>query len=147
MIEADIPLLSPPTWAILERALIDIMSQSVFSFLRKYTREDGTLIWRDEFPGIDGLDDAYESFHNWPLLYALGGDDHLLNLSMKEFDAITRQFTKYGQVYKEYEQGYDWFHQGKDTSSSTSWGWLTRQIRRTSSGRGAYERKCSVLKK
>ena len=64
MIEADIPLLSPPTWAILERALIDIMSQSVFSFLRKYTREDGTLIWRDEFPGIDGLDDAYESFHN-----------------------------------------------------------------------------------
>ena len=113
MIKADVPLVSPPTWAILERALIDIMSRSVFPFLRKYTREDGTLIWRDEFPGIDGLDDAYESFHNWPLLYALGGGDHLLNMSMKEFDAITRQFTKYGQVYKEYEQGYDWFHQGE----------------------------------
>ncbi|MDH5439626.1 MAG: hypothetical protein OEY31_03385 [Candidatus Bathyarchaeota archaeon] len=112
-IDAEVPLSSPPLWAILERALIDTMSESVFPFLEKYTREDGTLIWRDEFPGIDGLDDAHESFHNWPLLYALGGRDHLSSLSMKEYDAITRQFTKYGQVYKEYEQGYDWFHQGE----------------------------------
>jgi len=112
-IDADVPLISPPTWAVLERALIDTMSESVYPFLEKYTRKDGTLIWRDEFPGIDGLDDAYESVHNWPLLYALGGGDHMLPLSMKEWDSITRQFTRYGQVYKEYEQGYDWFHQGE----------------------------------
>jgi len=112
-IDAEVSFSSPPLWAILERALIDAMSESVFPFLEKYTREDGTLIWRDEFPGIDGLDDAHEGFHNWPLLYALGGGDHLSSTSMKEYDAITRQFTKYGQVYKEYEQGYDWFHQGE----------------------------------
>ncbi|MAG35142.1 MAG: hypothetical protein CL878_02685, partial [Dehalococcoidia bacterium] len=49
----------------------------------------------------------------WPLLYLLGGGDHLLPLSIKEWDAITQQFAGYGQIHKEFERGYDWFHQGE----------------------------------
>ena len=103
----------PPAWAALQRQLIATMDQSVYPMLEKYTYDDGTLIWRDEFITRDGADDGYESFHTWPLLYVLGGGDHLLPLSIKEWDAVTWQFTGYGQIHKEFEIGYDWFHQGE----------------------------------
>jgi hypothetical protein len=93
--------------------LFDALSDSVYPFVQKYTRPDGSLLWRDAWPGRDGLDDAYESFVNWPLLYLLGGGDHLLPLAARQWEAVTRQFTAYGQVYREYERGYDWFHQGE----------------------------------
>ena len=84
-------------------------------------RKDGSLLWptRDDFTSIDGLDDAYESFHNWPLFYAMGGAEKFKAISLHEWEAITRQFTRYDcgyghrMVVKEYEQGYDWFHQGE----------------------------------
>ena len=103
----------PPAWAALQRQLIATMNESVYPMLEKYTDDDGTLIWRDEFITRDGADDGYESFHTWPLLYILGGGDHLLPLSIKEWDAVTWQFTGYGQIHKEFEIGYDWFHQGE----------------------------------
>lgn len=109
-IEADIPLGEPPAWAVLERALLDILSESVHPFLEKYTRPDGTLIWGEQG---HSLDDAYESFHNWPLLYALGGADRLQALSRKEWNAMTEQWARYGLVQKEYDVGSDWFHQGE----------------------------------
>jgi hypothetical protein len=97
------------------------MNQSVEPLLEKYVRPNGEIMWpvSEDFQSIDGLDDAYESFHNWPLFYALGGDKKLLDLSIKEYNAITRQFARYDSghghpmVVKEYEQGYDWFHQGE----------------------------------
>jgi len=112
-IEANIPFKAPPTWALWERSLIDLMNESVHPFWEKYINADGSLIFRDDFRSIDGLDDAYESLYNWPLFYALGGDDALLPLSLKAWNGITRQFTRYGLVHNEYEQGYDWFHQGE----------------------------------
>ena len=112
---------NPPAWAVLERQLIDNMNESAEPLLEKYVREDGSLLWpsNEDFSSIDGLDDAYESFHNWPLFYALGGADKFLLLSHREWDAITLQFTRYDcghghpMVVKEYEQGYDWMHQGE----------------------------------
>ncbi|MGH7861095.1 MAG: hypothetical protein ACREOS_02545, partial [Candidatus Dormibacteraceae bacterium] len=112
-IEATIPIGAPPTWAVLERRLFDVLDQAVSPFLEKYTRADGTLIWRDEFPGRDGADDFYESFYNWPPVYLLGGGDQLLKRGLDEWDAITRQLTALGHVRDEYERGYDWFHQGE----------------------------------
>src|SRR5436305_341980 len=65
-ITATTPCLNPPTWATLERTLIDLMNESVYPFLQKYTREDGTLIWRDTwYTSRDGADDCYESSYNW----------------------------------------------------------------------------------
>jgi len=113
-ITATTPCWNPPAWAVLERKLIDVMNAAVYPFLEKYTQEDGTLIWRDTwYNSRDGADDFYESSYNWPLFYLLGGGDHLLTYGQRQWDAITRQLTKFGLVHKEYELGYDQFHQGE----------------------------------
>ena len=120
-IEANVPFIEPPAWAVLERSLIDLMNDAVDPVMERYVRTDGSLMWptTEPFTSIDGLDDAYESFHNWPVLYLLGGADRLLELSHRQYDAITRQFARYDSghghpmVVKEYEQGYDWMHQSE----------------------------------
>jgi hypothetical protein len=104
----------PPVWAVLERKLIEVMDQAVYPFLEKYTRPDGTLIWRETwYNSRDGADDFYESSYNWPLYYLLGGGDHLLALGQRQWDAITRHLSEFGLVHKEYERGYDQFHQAE----------------------------------
>ena len=120
-VHADAPLTEPPRWAVLERQLIDRMNEAVEPLLQKYVRADGSILWPpdESHVGIDGLDDAYESFHNWPLFYMVGGHDKLLRYSQAQFDAITAQFERYptGQGYPmvvdEYQPAYDWFHQGE----------------------------------
>jgi hypothetical protein len=107
MLIAPVPCEMPPTWAILERRLIDLMNASVYPFPERYTRPDGTLIWHEDGAGSrDGADDFYDSSYNWPLLYLLGGGDHLLTLGQRQWGAITRQLSEAGMVHKEYELGY-----------------------------------------
>lgn len=53
-VDATLPLLDPPAWAVLERQLFTTLDQSVHIFLDRYTRPDGTLIWRDTLHGRDG---------------------------------------------------------------------------------------------
>lgn len=114
IIRATTPCEMPPTWAVLERRLIDVMNEAVYPFLEKYTRPDGSLIWGDSWRnGRDGADDLYESSFNWPLFYLLGGGDHLLALGQRQWDAITLQAEAFGLVHKEYEIGYDQFHQAE----------------------------------
>jgi hypothetical protein len=121
IIEANIPFVEPPRWALLERSLIDLMNKAVEPVMEKYVRQDGSVMWptTEDFSSIDGLDDAYESFHNWPIFYLMGGADHILELAQRQWDAITRQFACYDSglghpmVVKEYEQGYDWMHMGE----------------------------------
>ena len=113
-IKATIPSFPPPTWAILQRKLIDIMNEAVDPFLARYVRADGELIWREGGTNSrDGADDFYESAYNWPLFYLLGGGNHLLEHGQRIWDGITRQLTRAGMVHKEYELGYDQFHQGE----------------------------------
>lgn len=116
-IVASIPSLTPPSWAVWQRRLIETMSAAVHPFRARYTHPDGSLIWRDthddSYQSRDGADDFYESFYNWPLLYLMGGDDDLLTFSHQHWDAVTRQLTRLGLVVKEYERGYDQFHQGE----------------------------------
>jgi hypothetical protein len=121
-IQAETPVVTPPRWAVLERELIAAMNGAAEPLLRRYVRPDGSLLWppnEESFQSIDALDDAYESFHNWPLFYLLGGDAAFLAHSHRQFDAITAQFARYptGQGYpmvvKEYQPAYDWFHQSE----------------------------------
>jgi hypothetical protein len=116
-ITATVPLISPPDWAVWQRRLIQVMSESVHPFAARYTRADGSLIWRDyhddSFQSRDGADDFYESFYNWALLYLLGGGDHLLAMAHHHWNGVTEQLTRLGLVQKEYERGYDQFHQGE----------------------------------
>ena len=115
-VEGNIPFVEPPEWAVLERSLIDLMDASVHPLMERYVRPDGSVLWppTEDFSSIDGLDDAYESFHNWPLFYLMGGGDHVREYSHRTWEGITRQFTRYDSGYghpmivKEYEQGYDW---------------------------------------
>jgi len=121
-VRIDTPFSDPPAWALLERQLIDLMNRTPEVLLQKYVRPNGEIKWppREEgFQSIDALDDAYESFHNWPLFYAVGGHEKFLKYAKAEFEAITNQFSRYStgkgypMVVKEYQPGYDWFHQGE----------------------------------
>jgi hypothetical protein len=103
----------PPSWALLQRKLFDLLNQAALEFAERYTRKDGTLIWREEWPGMDGSDDPYEGFMNFPLFYALGGNENIHALSRKQWDAITWQWTEYGQIHREFDAYYDWMHHGE----------------------------------
>src|SRR6185437_9408301 len=102
--------MSPPRWALLERELFDVLNRAAIEFADRYCNEDGTLIWRDRWPGMDGSDDPYEGFMNMPLLYALGGSREVYERSRKIWDAITWQWTQYGQIHNGFDAYYDWMH-------------------------------------
>ncbi|WP_375582662.1 hypothetical protein [Cyclobacterium xiamenense] len=103
----------PPEWALLQRQLMDALYPAAMEFVEKYTHTDGTIKWRTEWPGMDGSDDGYESFYNFPLYYALGGPEEMDALSRKLWEGVTRQFTAYGQIVNEFDAGYDWMHHGE----------------------------------
>lgn len=104
---------APPEWAELQRGLIQKLNAAAPEFVARYTRDDGTLIWRDEWPGMDGSDDPYEAFMYLALFYALGGDESVYTLARKMWDAITWQWTQYGQIDREFDGYYDWMHHGE----------------------------------
>ncbi len=106
----------PPEWALLQRKIIDVLNEVAFEFVDRYTRPDGTLIWREEWPGMDGSDDPYEGFMHFPLFYALGGKAEIHDVSRKLWDAITWQWTQYGQIHREFDAYYDWMHHGEASS-------------------------------
>ena len=103
----------PPEWALLERQLLEQIYPAALEFVKKYTNPDGTLKWREEWPGMDGSDDGYESFYNFSLFSALGGSMSLDSIARHLWEGVTKQFTKYGQVYDEFDAGYDWMHHGE----------------------------------
>ena len=100
-------------WALLEREVIDRLNAAAPEFVARYTRSDGSLIWHDEWPGMDGSDDPYEGFMYLALLYSVGGSEEVYELARKMWDAITIQWTKYGQIYREFDGYYDWMHHGE----------------------------------
>ncbi|MFE6736552.1 hypothetical protein [Microbacterium sp. NPDC057650] len=111
-LEVDTPA-DPPRWAVLERDLMTRLEAASDEFLSRYTREDGTLIWRDEWPGMDGSDDPYEAFMYLALFYSLGGSERVYEAARKMWDAITWQWTQYGQIEREFDGYYDWMHHGE----------------------------------
>ena len=120
-VKATESLIDPPEWALLERQLIDTMNHAAPVVLKRYTNPDGSMMWptQPNFRSIDALDDVYESIHNWPLLYLVGGDDQILRIAQEKFDTMTANMAKYDtgkgypMVVKEYQPAYDWFHQGE----------------------------------
>ncbi|MBM7564197.1 hypothetical protein [Paenibacillus sacheonensis] len=102
-----------PSWAAKQRQLFDLLNESARKFIDRYTRPDGTLIWRGDWPGMDGSDDPYEGFMNLALLHALGGDDWLHEASRRVWEGITWQWTEYGQIHREFDAYYDWMHHGE----------------------------------
>ncbi len=105
----------PPEWALLERQLFATLNRAALEFAQRYTRPDGTLVWRNDWPGMDGSDDPYEGFQAFPLLYMLGGSEEVLRVARVVWDGITWQWTEYGQIYREFDGYYDWMHHGESS--------------------------------
>ena len=111
VIEANVPT-PPPGWAVLERQMLSSMSDAAFRFAERYTRSGGTLVWKTT--GGASADDLPESFYNFPLLYVLGGDERLRELSFRLWNATTRQLEyDFGAVHREFAVATDWFHIGE----------------------------------
>lgn len=103
----------PPTWAMQEQQLFETLNKAAKEFVERYTQPDGTLIWFEHWPGMDGSDDPYEGFMNLALLYVLGGSSELHEVSRKIWEGITWQWTEYGQIHREFDAYYDWMHHGE----------------------------------
>lgn len=111
VIESNVPV-APPGWAVLERKLMAEMSEAAVRFAERYTRSGGTLIWKTS--GGASADDPPESFYNFPLLYALGGDERLRELSFRLWNGTTRQLEyDFHSVHREFASATDWFHHGE----------------------------------
>jgi len=102
-----------PEWAQLELELMARLEPAAREFVARYTRDDGTLVWRSEWPGMDGSDDPYEAFMYLALFYSLGGSDEVYNMARRLWDSITWQWTQYGQIDREFDRYYDWMHHGE----------------------------------
>lgn len=107
------PLRTIPAWAVLQRRLFDEVEQARRVFRDRYTTPEGSLRGVAEFEDRDGVDDLYEPFFNWPAFYLLGGPDEVLADSKRLWEGVTAQLTDAGMLTDEYDNGYDWFHQGE----------------------------------
>jgi hypothetical protein len=66
---------------------------------------------------MNSSDDAYEAFRGYSLLYVLGGAQKLDELHRHIWNGITKQFTRYGQIYREFDSNWDWMHHGEGYTS------------------------------
>lgn len=112
-IRATVPVTSVPEWAILERALFELLDGSWRVFETAFCRPDGSLRYAHQLSTRDGGDDFFETFFNWPQYYLLGGDAAILQASERHWKAVSAQLTDLGIYKDDFEVGYDWFHQGE----------------------------------
>jgi hypothetical protein len=115
--------MAPPTWALLERELLRAHVGACREFFGRYFDDRGYLECVERWGGDDGPDDAIENVNDWPLLYALGGDDSILTMFKKAWEGHLRQYTaarttqvpfaRDGMYYKEFPVMFDWFHHGE----------------------------------
>ncbi len=112
--------MSPPTWALLQRQVLNASSDACKEFFRKYFDERGWLLCVERWGGDDGPDDAIENCNDWPILHALGASDELRELYLRAWEGHLRQYTlaktthvpfaREGMYYKEFPVMFDWLH-------------------------------------
>jgi len=73
----------PPRWAFLQRRLFAVMEEAARLTIDKFTDDAGIPYWADD------VDDLYERFYSWPLLYSMGASADMLRWSVREYDVIT----------------------------------------------------------
>jgi hypothetical protein len=122
VIELNKPL-AAPAWALAERSLLDAASDAAEIFSNCYVDERGYFKCVERWGGNDGADDAMENFGGWTLLYALGGDQKVLNLYERAWEGHLQQFTnakipsiemaKDGMYWREFVTAFDWEHTGE----------------------------------
>lgn len=113
VVTATVPVLAPPTWAVLQRHLIDSIAAAWPHFERRFSTPDGRLEYDGPMATRDGVDDFYEPFFNWPTFAMLTGAADILAAAKQHWVGITEQLAEYHMLRDEYERGYDWFHQSE----------------------------------
>jgi hypothetical protein len=112
-----------PAWALLERELIALLDRAGERFVATYARPDGTLRWKERYEGgMNSSDDAYEAFRSLSIHTILGGSERLDEHHRRLWDGITRQFTRYGNIWREFDSNWDWMHHGEGYTSFYSFG-------------------------
>lgn len=71
---------------------------------------------------MNSSDDAYEAFRGLSLHAAIGGALELDRLHRWVWNGITKQFTRYGQIYREFDSNWDWMHHGEGYTSFYTFG-------------------------
>jgi len=105
---------APPEWALLERHLIKTLNHAGIEFYNTYVAEDGSVRYKERYEGgMNSSDDLYEGFKGFSLHAALGGSEELNRLHKIAWEGITKQFTRYGQIYREFDSNWDWMHHGE----------------------------------
>jgi len=113
----------PPEWAYAERALLAESVKAAAEFAAKYVDPRGHFRAVERWGGNDGPDDVMETFHNWPLLYALGADERILALyehiweghldQYQKAKAPSAEMAKDGMYWREFPTAFDWEHNGE----------------------------------
>src|SRR5262249_42569703 len=84
----------PPEWARLERRLLAENVPACREFFQRYFDDRGYLPCFVRWGANDGPDDAFENFNGWPELHALGASDEILQMYLKGFEGMLKQYTE-----------------------------------------------------
>lgn len=104
----------PPAWALYERQLIKALDEAAVVFYDQYVDENGMLTFKERYEsGMNSSDDMYEAFRGFSLHTALGGSLEIDKRNRFAWEGITKQFTRYGQIYREFDSNWDWMHHGE----------------------------------
>jgi len=121
-IAIDTPM-PAPAWAMLERRLLADNVPACWEFFQRYYDARGYLQAFLRWGANDGPDDAFENFNRWPELHALGADDEILQLYLKGWEGMIRQYSeakttdvpagRAGMYVKDFSAQSDWMHHGE----------------------------------
>ncbi len=121
-ISIDTPM-AAPEWAKLERQLLSENAPACREFFRKYYDERGYLQCFVRWGANDGPDDAFENLVGWPELHALGASDEIIQIYLKAWNGMIRQYSEAktvdvpagrdGMYFKEFSAQADWMHHGE----------------------------------
>jgi hypothetical protein len=112
-----------PEWAKLERRLLAENVPACLEYAKKYYDDRGYLLCFVRWGANDGADDAFENFADWPQLHALGASDDVLQIFLKTWNGMIRQYSEAktvdvpagrdGIYFKEFNAQADWMHLGE----------------------------------
>ncbi len=112
-----------PHWALLERHLLDAITDAYLEFYDRYFDPRGYLLCVPRWGALDGADDAAENVDGLTDLYALGAPQVLLDRYRTGMNGHIRQYTEArspstelardGMYFREFPTSFDWLHNGE----------------------------------
>ena len=93
----DRPVEAAPRWASLQREYL-ALANTAPEVIADYLTPEGEILWPDSVKDFQtfaygNVDNAFEGFTSFPLLYLLGGDDRILAYAQRQYDVLTAQFS------------------------------------------------------